>query len=58
MTTVPDPQEQPGFERPIDLTDTPEHDRPGSVPTPEHPDESTPAAEPGGRPAPDVTPMS
>ena len=44
--TVPDPIGRPDIERPIDLTDTPQHDtpeqdtpqrdKPGPAPTPEH----------------------
>lgn len=54
MTTVPDPNGMPDIERPIDLTDTPERDRPAT--SEEEPDGGT--SEPSGRPAPDVTPMS
>jgi hypothetical protein len=34
--TVPDPTGRPDIERPIDLTDTPDQDKPGPAPTPEH----------------------
>ncbi|GAB7044031.1 MULTISPECIES: hypothetical protein [Catenuloplanes] len=56
MTTVPDPNGMPDIERPIDLTDTPERDRPAAPE--EDPDGGAVPGEPSGRPAPDVTPMS
>jgi hypothetical protein len=56
--TVPDPTGQPDIERPIDLTDTPQHDKPGPAPTPEHhTDRVDRAGDDGGAPEPDVTPV-
>ena len=45
--TIPDPTGNPDVERPIDITDVPDSDRPQPAPTPEHHPPPDPAAPDG-----------
>ena len=51
--TVPDPTGQPDIERPIDLTDTPEQDKP----TPQHQPDEGGSPDDVGTPPPDIEPV-
>jgi len=57
MSTVPDPMGQPDAEHPNDPAATPDRDRPGPAPTPEHhPDRVGRPGDDIGNPPPTITP--